>query len=216
MFIFLVSLSFVSAGVSVSPAQIERGDNITITIDFDSYKSVIFFYDDSDNRIGDGLDLGCEGGICSGERSFNYWLDPEDFGRGFYNVDVDSISDDLWISSNLFEVVITKCDDGTLVGQCSSDLKYCEEVGILDYNCSVCGCEEGYGCGGDGMCYGIVCTDSDGGVNLHFIGACNGTNCQPSCSANHHLRRQRGHKPGRLTAMSLDSWEPDSIALIQK
>ena len=150
LFIFLVSVSFVSGGVSINPIQVESGDFININIALNNYDSVIHFYDIAENLIY-AIDLGCNDS-CSESAAISYSLHPDIFGSGFYKVAVYSNDENKWIFDS-FEVVVTKCSDGTLIGQCSSDLRYCEDTGELrDINCIVCGCSSGYECSSGGEC----------------------------------------------------------------
>ena len=45
-----------------------------------------------------------------------------------------------------------KCSDGTLYDQCSSERPFYCVNGTLIENCSICGCEPGYGCQNNGSC----------------------------------------------------------------
>ncbi|MFC1687743.1 polymorphic toxin-type HINT domain-containing protein [Patescibacteria group bacterium] len=85
------------------------------------------------------------------------------------------------------------CSDGTFRGMCSAvKPQLCQENLSLANNCSVCGCESGYTCGGDGNCQVCTCDGIDCGVNncSQWCGSCDPgqicsggqcVTCTPNC-----------------------------------
>ena len=80
-----------------------------------------------------------------------------------YNFRVRDLSDNVGIGSAIPITIEERppetCTDGTVHGNCSSNLPlYCND-GILSENCSLCGCDYGYACSGDGSCTIKTCSD---------------------------------------------------------
>ncbi len=47
-FIFIFSLTFVSAGITINPSKITVGDTAKITIDLPEYNPYVYFYKDKE------------------------------------------------------------------------------------------------------------------------------------------------------------------------
>lgn len=166
IFLFIFLISFVSAGVTVSPPKVEIDTYVTITIDLSSYGRYVYFYEQGSENVFHTIDLGC-GETCSGRRTFDYLIDSSIFNLGIYKIAVDSHDDTMWLFYE-FEVIVTKCEDGTLVGQCSvTQPKYCNEIGNLIDICLVCGCPIGYGCQEGGSCVSSTMLKT---VSIHLYG----------------------------------------------
>ena len=59
---------------------------------------------------------------------------------------------DFSCTTTTIDTITNYCYDGTLVGECSGG-KYCNEsTGELTYDCSTCGCSDGYRCETNGRC----------------------------------------------------------------
>lgn len=149
----LFSVNFVSAGISI-PSQVEKFSTVNVILDFGSYSPYVYFYNDSKPYITFGLNCSDK---CFGEKIVD--VNFKEFVPGNYEIKVYSYDDNLWISE-MFEVVLTKCSDGSSINQCSNNGQFCNEFGELVDDCSICKCAEGYDCGLYNSCERIICSDS--------------------------------------------------------
>ncbi len=149
--IIVLSLNYISAGISVNPSLIPLGGTATIYIDFPQYNGHIWFYERNSNElISISIGLNC-GEECSGSQSLDMDFGYDYFPIGNYKMAIFSRDSAKWVYAN-FEIGDNKCSDGTVYGECSTTKpEYCVN-GLLTNNCDFCGCPSGQNCQADGTC----------------------------------------------------------------
>lgn len=84
--------------------------------------------------------------FCESDLLHEYYCNPDT-----NTVELDNNSCEHGCSNGIC-IQENTCADGTLNNQCSSSKpKYCDN-GHFVYNCSLCGCQDGYDCRSDGIC----------------------------------------------------------------